>query len=102
MQRCLAGGGQTSPGRLHLCSGCRLKAYFDSIPHSPLLEDIGQYIADGRVLGLLEAFLKQDILEGLRQWTAEQGSPQGAGISPLRANLYLHPVDVAMAKEGTR
>lgn len=77
-----------------------LKAYFDSIPHRPLLEDIGQYIADGRVLGLLEAFLKQDILEGLRQWTPEQGSPQGAVISPLLANLYLHPVDVAMAKEG--
>jgi len=76
------------------------KAYFDSIPHKPLLTDINQYIADGRVMELLEAFLKQDILEGLDLWTPEQGSPQGAVISPLLANLYLHPVDVAMAKAG--
>jgi len=77
-----------------------LKAYYDSIPHSPLLADIGRYIADGRVLALLEGFLKQDILEGLAQWTPEEGSPQGAVISPLLANLYLHPVDVAMAEGG--
>jgi RNA-directed DNA polymerase len=77
-----------------------LKAYFDSIPHGPLLADMGRHIADGRVLGLLEAFLKQDILEGLVQWTPEQGSPQGAVISPLLANLYLHPVDLAMARAG--
>ena len=77
-----------------------LKAYFDSIPHSPLLADIGQQIADGRMLGLLEGFLKQDILEGLALWTPEEGSPQGAVISPLLANLYLHPVDVAMAEAG--
>jgi RNA-directed DNA polymerase len=76
------------------------EAYFGSIPHSPLLADVGQYIADGRVMGLLEAFLKQDILEGLALWTPEQGSPQGAVISPLLANLYLHPVDVAMAHAG--
>jgi RNA-directed DNA polymerase len=77
-----------------------LKAYFDSIPHAPLLADIGQYIADGRVLALVGAFLKQDILEDLTLWTPEKGSPQGAVVSPLLANLYLHPVDVAMMKAG--
>lgn len=77
-----------------------LKAYFDSIPHDPLLADIGQYIADGRVLALIGAFLKQDILEDLTLWTPDKGSPQGAVISPLLSNLYLHPVDVAMMKAG--
>lgn len=77
-----------------------LRAYFDSIPHGPLLVDIGQYIADGRVLELLQGFLKQEILEGLALWTPEEGSPQGAVISPLLANLYLHPVDGAMAEAG--
>ena len=77
-----------------------LKAYFDTIPHSSLMEDIRRYMADGRVLDLLESFLKQDILEGLAQWTPERGSPQGAVISPLLANLYLHPVDMAMAGAG--
>lgn len=77
-----------------------LKAYFDSIPHRPLLAEVRQYIADGRVLRLLEGFLKQDILEGVASWTPEEGSPQGAVISPLLSNLYLHPVDVAMAEAG--
>jgi RNA-directed DNA polymerase len=77
-----------------------LKAYFDSIPHRPLMADIGSRIADGRVLGLIEGFLKQDILEGLALWSPEQGSPQGAVISPLLANIYLHPVDTAMAAAG--
>jgi RNA-directed DNA polymerase len=77
-----------------------LKAYFDTIPHGPLLADTGQYIGDGRVLELIGAFLKQDVLEGMTLWSPEKGSPQGAVISPLLANLYLHPVDVAMARDG--
>jgi len=77
-----------------------LKAYFDSIPHDRLMNEIGKYVADGRVLGLLETFLKQDILEGLALWSSEQGTPQGAVISPLLANLYLHSVDVAMTHAG--
>jgi len=77
-----------------------LKAYFDSIPHIKLMDEVRKYIADGRVLALIEAFLKQDVLEGLAQWTPEKGAPQGAVISPLLSNLYLHSVDVAMAKAG--
>jgi len=77
-----------------------LKAYFDSIPHDRLMKEISRNIADGRVLELLENFLKQDILEGLALWSPEQGTPQGAVISPLLANLYLHSVDVAMAHAG--
>jgi RNA-directed DNA polymerase len=79
-----------------------LKSYFDSIPHDGLMEEIRGHIADGRVLELLEAFLKQDILEDMVLWTPEQGTPQGAVISPLLANLYLHPVDTAMAAAGFR
>lgn len=77
-----------------------IKAYFDNIPHEPLMADIGCYIADGRVLDLIGSFLKQDVLEDLTLWTPEKGSPQGAVISPLLANLYLHPVDVAMVAAG--
>jgi len=77
-----------------------IKAYFDNIPHGPLMADIGCYIADGRVLELIGSFLKQDILEDMALWTPEKGSPQGAVVSPLLANLYLHPVDVAMEAAG--
>lgn len=77
-----------------------IKAYFDNIPHEPLVDEVRKYIADGRVLGLIESYLKQDILEELKLWTPETGTPQGAVLSPLLANLYLHSVDVAMAEAG--
>jgi RNA-directed DNA polymerase len=77
-----------------------LKAYFDSIPHERLMQELRRYIADGRVLDLIESYLRQDILEGLSRWTPEEGTPQGAVISPLLANLYLHPVDEAMEAAG--
>jgi len=79
-----------------------LENCFGSIPHEPLLKEIKQYIGDGRVLGLLEAFLKQGIMEGLEQWTPEEGTPQGAVISPLMANIYLNSADGAMATAGYR
>ena len=60
-----------------------LKGYFDSIPHDRLMKEVRRYIADGRVLGLIEGFLKQDILEGLACGRPEKGTPQGAVISPL-------------------
>ena len=59
-----------------------LKAYFDSISHERLMEEIRKYIADGRLLSLIEMFLKQDILEGLKLWTPEEGTPQGAVMAP--------------------
>ena len=75
-----------------------LKAYFDSIPHAQLMQEVGRHIADSRVLELIEAFLKQDILEPLGRWQPEAGTPQGAVISPLLANLYLAPVDKPTGK----
>jgi RNA-directed DNA polymerase len=77
-----------------------LKAYFDSIPHEKLMQDVRRHIADGRLLELIERFLGQDIMEGLSRWTPEAGTPQGAVISPLLANLYLHSVDAAMEAAG--
>jgi len=77
-----------------------LKGYFDSIPHDRLMKEVEKYMADGRVRELLRMFLKQKILDGLKQWEPEGGTPQGAVISPLLANLYLHPVDKVMSKAG--
>lgn len=77
-----------------------LKGYFDSIPHEGLMDEVRGRIADGRVLGLIEGFLKQGVLEGMEHWTPETGTPQGAVISPLLANIYLDPVDWAMAQAG--
>ncbi len=77
-----------------------LKSYFDTIPHDRLLALVAQKVSDGRVLSLIKAFLKQGVLDGLREWTPEEGSPQGACISPLLSNVYLDPLDHLMAQQG--
>ncbi len=79
-----------------------LESYFDSIPHEQLMHRIEERISDGRVLALMRAFLDQDILHGLERWTPVAGTPQGAVISPLLANIYLHPLDELMASRGYR
>ncbi len=77
-----------------------LKSYFDTIPHDKLLDEVRKYVGDSRVLALIEAFLKAEILDGLRQWTPESGAPQGAVLSPLLSNLYLNELDHQMARSG--
>ena len=78
-----------------------LQAYFDSIPHAPLRAQVQSKVSDARVLALVDAFLQQPIFEGLAQWTVDAGTPQGAVVSPLLANLYLDPLDHAMAAAGS-
>lgn len=77
-----------------------LKSYFDTIPHDKLMAQLRRKVADGRVLALIEAFLKAGILDGLEEWTPEEGSPQGSVISPLLSNIYLDPLDHRMAAAG--
>ncbi len=79
-----------------------LKGYFDSIPHERLMQRVADRISDGAVLACLRGWLAQDILQGLDRWTPEAGTPQGAVISPLLANIYLHPLDELMAALGHR
>lgn len=78
-----------------------LKSYFDTIPWGRLMERVGQKIADGRVLSLIEAMLKAGVMEGAKGWQpTESGTPQGAVISPLLSNIYLDPLDWLMAQSG--
>lgn len=71
-----------------------LKAYFDSIPQDKLLEQVERRIADGTVLKLLRQYLEAGVMETMRDWKPTlQGTPQGSGISPLLANIYLNPLD---------
>lgn len=77
-----------------------LKSYFDTIPHEPLLRRIEEKVADGRVLELLRKYLGQGVLENMRYWQPESGTPQGAVISPLLSNIYLDPLDQLMKASG--
>jgi RNA-directed DNA polymerase len=77
-----------------------LASYYDSIPHQPLLERVAERISDGRVLNLIGRFLEQAVMDGLECWTPTAGTPQGAVLSPLLANLYLHPLDRMITERG--
>ena len=78
-----------------------LKGYFDTIPQDKLLEKVGEHVSDGAVLDLVERFLKQGVMESGKDWKpTELGTPQGAVISPLLANIYLDPLDHLMAGQG--
>jgi RNA-directed DNA polymerase len=78
------------------------ESFFDTIPHNRLMARLEEAVSDGRLLALLRSWLDQDIMHGLQRWTPTQGTPQGAVISPLLANVYLHPLDVLMAACGYR
>lgn len=77
-----------------------LQGYFDNIPHARLQSEIAKRISDTGVLELLTGWLNQDIVKGMQSWKPTAGTPQGAVISPLLANLYLHPLDQKMTKLG--
>jgi RNA-directed DNA polymerase len=78
-----------------------IKGCFDAIPHDRLMALVRERLADGRVLGLIEGFLKQGVVEG-NDWheAKEEGTPQGGVTSPLLANIYLDPLDWLMAGNG--
>lgn len=77
-----------------------IKSYFDTVIHHQMMKRIEEKIADGRVLELLKSWLKQGIMEGMKYWEPTEGTPQGSGISPLLANIYLNPLDWKMIREG--
>lgn len=77
-----------------------LKSYFDTIPHGRLIERVEGKVSDGRVIELLQAFLRQKVMDSAKSWTPEGGTPQGAVISPLLSNIYLHPLDQHLAEAG--
>lgn len=78
-----------------------IQGYFDNIPHKSMLERVGEKVADQRVVELIEKFLKQGVMETGKGWApTETGTPQGAVMSPLLANIYLNPLDHLMEGAG--
>jgi RNA-directed DNA polymerase len=79
-----------------------LNSYFDTIPHDRLMARVEERISDGAILSLIEGFLGQDIMTEMATWRPTAGTPQGAVLSPLLANIYLHPLDLQMEKRGRK
>ncbi len=69
-----------------------IRSFFDSVDHEWLLRMLAHRIADPRVLRLVRMWLEAGILESDEWHETERGTPQGAGISPLLANIFLHYV----------
>jgi RNA-directed DNA polymerase len=69
-----------------------LKSFFDNISHEKLVQLIEKRIADPRLLRLIQKWLKAGVLEDGDWSETEAGTPQGAVISPLLSNVYLHYV----------
>lgn len=70
--------------------------YFESVPHDRLLETLGRYLDDARVLELISNWLKHGT-DG-----SGIGLPQGSPLSPLLANIYLDEIDERIHGKGIR
>jgi RNA-directed DNA polymerase len=69
-----------------------IRAFFDQIEHAWLIKFVEHRIGDRRIVRLIQKWLKAGVMEQGRWNETEEGTPQGAVISPILANLYLHYV----------
>ena len=80
-------------GRWHWVIEGDIEACFDRVNHAILLKLLKRRIQDGRLLSLIEAFLKAGVLEDGFYRRTDLGTPQGGVVSPLLMNVYLHEFD---------
>lgn len=71
-----------------------LKSYFDTIDHKLLMKLVARRVTDPKVLRLILRWLRAGVLSDGRREETLVGTPQGGVISPLLANIYLHPLDL--------
>lgn len=69
-----------------------IRGFFDHIDHGWMMQFVQHRVADPRILRLIQKWLKAGVMEEGRWSEAGMGTPQGAVISPLLANIYLHYV----------
>ena len=69
-----------------------VRSFFDSVSHEWLVKFVEHRIGDRRIVRLIRKWLKAGVMEQGRWVETEEGTPQGAVISPTLANLYLHHV----------
>lgn len=78
-----------------------LKAFFDHVNHDRLMHQVGRKVRDKRLLRLIGETLRAPLrLKDGREEPRRQGTPQGGPLSPLLANIYLHPLDLELEKRG--
>ena len=78
--------------RINWVLDCDVQSFFDKVSQSWLIRFIEHRIGDRRIIRLIAKWLTAGVLEGGHLIVTEEGTPQGAVISPLLANIYLHYV----------
>ena len=76
-----------------------IRSFFDTVDHERLIGFVERRVGDPRIIRLLRRWLKAGVLEDGGLQAAEAGTPQGAVISPLLANIFLHSVFDLWAQE---
>jgi len=76
-----------------------LKSYFDTIDQDLLMKLVRRRVSDSRVLRLIRRWLRAGVMLDGRKEETLVGTPPGGVISPLLANIYLHPLDVHWERE---
>lgn len=69
-----------------------IKSFFDNVEHKWLMEFLRHDIGDKNFLRYIDRFLRSGIIEDLKYYESDKGTPQGGLISPILANVYLHYV----------
>ena len=77
-----------------------IESFFDTVDHELLIDQAAEEISDGSVLKLIRSWLEAGAFKGAEVIETVVGTPQGGVISPLLANIYLHPFDVQMTALG--
>lgn len=69
-----------------------IKSFFDNVDHEWLIKFLSNDIEDRNFLRYISRFLKSGIIEDMKHYESDKGTPQGGLISPVLANVYLHYV----------
>ena len=77
-----------------------ISGFFDNLPHQVIMDAVKARVADGKVLDLLERFLKCGVMEDGQLLATTRGTPQGGVISPLLANIVLNSLDWELQAAG--
>lgn len=77
-----------------------IEKFFDAVDQKKLINLVAEEVAGGRVLNLIQSFLACGVMENMKVEYEATGTPQDGVISPLLANIYLHPYDKKMTEKG--
>jgi len=90
---------QLDQGKCHVLDA-DIQGFFDEMDHEILMGKIYELISDKRIIKMIRMFLETEVDDKGTRHTPTKGTPQGAVISPMLANLYLNELDWLLANEG--